>query len=285
MKSYLECYACFVRQSIEAGKLATDNETLQWEILKHVLERTLAFSKEESPAVMGREIHRLIRRISGNPDPYRTMKVEYNKKAKELIPQIRSLIDRSENKLVAALKIIATGNIIDFGPYGLAQISLTEFIDRKLESDFKGNCSVHAFTESLCSAESILYVADNCGEIVFDSFFINQFLYDKKLHLSVRGGVVLNDITREYLAGIHLGENVTIIDSGDDAPGLILDSCSRELRSVYESVDMVLLKGQGNYEGIGKAARKNVFSILVAKCPIIARDIGCEINDLVLAIH
>jgi uncharacterized protein with ATP-grasp and redox domains len=285
MKSYIECYACFVRQSIEAGKLATDNETLQWDILKHVLERTLAFSKEESPAVMGREIHRLIRRISGNPDPYRTVKVTYNKKAEELIPRIRALIDRSENRLVTALKIIATGNIIDFGPYGLAQISLTEFIDRKLVSDFKGNCSVHTFTESLCSAESILYVADNCGEIVFDSMFINHMLYDKKVYLSVRGGVVLNDITREYLEGIYLNDNVTVIDSGDDAPGLILQSCSDEFKDIYQRADTVLLKGQGNYEGIGKAARKNVFSILVAKCPVIARDIGCEINDLALNSH
>ncbi|MHC9540106.1 MAG: DUF89 domain-containing protein [Vulcanimicrobiota bacterium] len=285
MKSYIECYACFVRQSIEAGKLATDNETLQWEILKHVLEKTLTFSHEESPAAMGKEIHRLIRRISGNPDPYKTMKDDYNNKAKALTPWITSLIDRSENRLIAALKITATGNIIDFGPFGLAQLSLTEFIDRKLESDFKGNCSVDYFTESLNSAKSLLYVADNCGEIVFDSLFINHFLCDKKVYLSVRGGVVLNDITREYLEGIDLNENVTVIDSGDDAPGIILQSCSEEFRSVYNSVDMVLLKGQGNYEGIGKAARKNVFSILVAKCPVIARDIGCEINDLVLNSH
>ncbi|MGV8123728.1 MAG: DUF89 domain-containing protein [Candidatus Xenobiia bacterium LiM19] len=285
MKSYIECYACFVRQSIEAGKLATENETLQWDILKEVLKKTLTFPQEESPAVMGKEIHRLIRRISGNPDPYKTMKDDYTHKAQEMIPWITSLIDQSENRLLAALKIIATGNIIDFGPFGLAQVSLTEFMEKKLESDFKGNFSVDSFAASLNSAQSILYVADNCGEIVFDSFFINHFLHDKKVFLSVRGGVVLNDITREDLAGIHLNENVTVIDSGDDAPGVLLQSCSQEFKSVYDSVDLVLLKGQGNYEGVGAAARTDVFSILVAKCPTIARDIGCEINDLVLNRH
>ncbi len=284
MKSYLDCYPCFLKQAIQAGELATDDVAIRWAILQKVTEAASAFKREDTPAIMGREIHRIVRELSNNPDPYKDVKRKYNKKAMELIPFIEKEISQSENKLATAIKMTAIANIIDFGPFGIHQVNFQQFIDDKLTCDLKGDISVEQFSKPLKEAESILYVADNCGEIIIDAYFINNFLSDKTVYLSLRGSVVLNDATIDDVANLSFGENVEIIDNGDDAPGVILEYSKSEFLEIYNKVDLVVLKGQGNYEGIGVPDRRNVYSVLTAKCPVIATNIGCNVNDLVLTI-
>ncbi|MCK5073560.1 MAG: DUF89 family protein [Bacteriovoracaceae bacterium] len=284
MKSYIECYSCFVRQSVDAGKIATSDENIRWEIMKEVMKKSLEFSRDDSPAIMGKVIHQIVRDISGNNDPYKNVKDEYNKKASKMIGFLTKIIDESGEKLHTALKIAAIGNIIDFGPYGMYGPSLEEFVCKKLKSEFAGNVGFGDFKNKLDNAKSVLYVADNCGEIVFDSIFINRFLKDKTVYLATRGGAVLNDVTMDDIKEIQFSDNVKLIDTGDNAPGAILKFCSDEFNKLYNDVDLVILKGQGNYEGIGKPNRKNVYSVLIVKCPVIASHIGCAKNELVLTV-
>lgn len=282
MKNYIECYPCFLKQAVEASKIATTDENIRWKILQEVLKKIPIFSQEETPAIMGKEIHSIVRNISKNTDPYLELKQKYNQLAKELIPFIEKEIENSSNKLLTAIKVLAIANIIDFGPFEINQVNFDNFLNSKLDSEFNGNTTPLELMTALEKSNSILYVADNCGEIIIDTYFINNFLTDKKVYLSVRGGVVLNDATREDLKEIELSNNITIIDNNDNAPGLILKNSSKEFIDVYNKVDLVILKGQGNFEGIGVPARDCVYSILVAKCPVIARHIGCKINDLVI---
>ena len=222
MKSYIECYSCFVRQSVDAGKIATSDENIRWEIMKEVMKKSLEFSRDDSPAIMGKVIHQIVRDISGNNDPYKNVKDEYNKKASKMIGFLTKIIDESGEKLHTALKIAAIGNIIDFGPYGMYGPSLEEFVCKKLKSEFAGNVGFGDFKNKLDNAKSVLYVADNCGEIVFDSIFINRFLKDKTVYLATRGGAVLNDVTMDDIKEIQFSDNVKLIDTGDNAPGAIL---------------------------------------------------------------
>nr|VFJ58664.1 MAG: Protein of unknown function DUF89 [Candidatus Kentron sp. DK] len=175
-------------------------------------------------------------------------------------------------------------NIIDFGLFEPGEIDLPGFLHTKRGADFQGAVSPEAFIAAMDRANSLLYVADNCGEIIFDCHFINRFLADKRVHLSVRGEPVLNDATREDIEGVFLHGNVTVLDTGDDSPGIVLETCGEAFRKAYEQADLVILKGQGNFEGIGTPGRDNVYSLFVAKCPVIARHIGCKQNDLVLTI-
>ncbi|VFM98407.1 MAG: hypothetical protein BECKG1743F_GA0114225_103133 [Candidatus Kentron sp. G] len=281
----MECYPCLLRLAVDMGKIATADEGIRWKIQHEVLRKIIVFQKDRAPIVMGREIQSVVRRLANNPDPYRDIKREYNRKARDMIPFVDAKIAGSDNRLLTALKMITIANIIDFGAFGLNQLGdLIEFFRTKSSSDFKGAVRFEQFAQSLRKANSILYVADNCGEIILDCHFIDSFLADKKVYLSVRGTPVLNDATREDLEGIPLQENVTIMDTGDDSPGAILETSSDAFNETYEAADLVILKGQGNFEGIGAPGKEDVYSLFVAKCPVIARHVGCEINDLVLTI-
>nr|VFJ54806.1 MAG: hypothetical protein BECKFM1743A_GA0114220_101374 [Candidatus Kentron sp. FM]VFJ55659.1 MAG: hypothetical protein BECKFM1743C_GA0114222_101623 [Candidatus Kentron sp. FM]VFK10774.1 MAG: hypothetical protein BECKFM1743B_GA0114221_101543 [Candidatus Kentron sp. FM] len=227
MQTDMECYPCLLRLAVDMGKIATADEGIRWKILHEVLRRISVFQKDRVPIVMGREIQSIVRRLGGNPDPYREIKREYNRKARDMIPFVDAKIAGSDDRLLTALKMITIANIIDFGAFGLNQLGdLVEFFRTKSSSDFKGAVRFEQFAQSLRKANSILYVADNCGEIILDCHFIDSFLADKRVYLSVRGAPVLNDATREDLEGIPLQENVTIMDTGEDSPGAILETRS-----------------------------------------------------------
>ena len=281
MKTYFECYPCFVRQVVNTAKMATTNEDTQWKILREVLQTAHDFSPEMSPAQMGREIYRIIREFSGNNDPFLQIKKEFNLKAKELLPQMENLLQQSHDSFVTGVKLAAIGNIIDFGPS--SEISdLQSFILEKLETKIIEKIGLEQFKEDINSSSSILYIADNCGEIVFDSFFINQFLSNKTVYLATRTRPVLNDITRDDLDGIYFGSNVQIIDSGTDAPGVVLDTCNAEFIDLFYKTDMIIAKGQGNYEALSEIDREHLYNLLIAKCNVVANHIGCQQGDLVL---
>ena len=282
MKTYLKCFPCFARQAVEAGSLATDNEKLRLQIVQEVSAILTQLELERPPTYTGMLLYRKIGEISGNNDPYLQIKKDSNQKAKELLPYITQLIAQSANPLQTALKITAIGNILDFGPYG-GTADLKQFIKDKLEEEFYG-IPTETFLSELSHAQNILYIADNCGEILFDSLFINQFLKNKKVYLGVRGSPTLNDVTINDLNGIEFGPHVEIVDNGNDSPGAIIELCNPRFQEIYHSVDLVIAKGQGNFEGLGPTDRPNVYSILIAKCPVIAAHLNRQINDLILTI-
>ena len=125
-----------------------------------------------------------------------------------------------------------------------------------------------AFRDSVEKARKILYLADNAGEIALDRLLIEQ-LSPSKVTLVVRGAPVLNDATLIDAATVGLDEIVEIIDNGSDAPGTILDDCSPEFLRRYEDADLIIAKGQGNYESLSDENR-NIFFLFKVKCRVIA---------------
>lgn len=285
MKSYLECYPCFVRQAIEAAQIATKDKEKHWEILRSTMERCLNFSPENTPVEMGMEIHRIIRRISGNSDPYKAIKDEYNNRALNIETHLKSIIENSADKMIVALKLAAIGNIIDFGPQFKIVNGFMDFINNKMAGEIFTNVSLDEFTIKLNKASTILYIGDNCGEIVFDKIFIEYILREKRVYYGVRGAPVINDLTLSDINNIYFPGNVKILSSCSDAPGTIIDICSDEFKKIFYDVDIVIAKGQGNYESLGSAKRKNMYSLLIVKCPVIARHIDCKVGTLALIHH
>nr|VFJ53724.1 MAG: hypothetical protein BECKFW1821A_GA0114235_10443 [Candidatus Kentron sp. FW]VFJ58500.1 MAG: hypothetical protein BECKFW1821B_GA0114236_10423 [Candidatus Kentron sp. FW] len=283
MKNSLECYPCLLKMVVDIGKIATDDEEKRWEILQEGLEK-IGAARKWVPITMGKEMQAIVSRLTNNSDPYKEIKKEYNRKAKTLISLLETEIARSDHELLTAIKLITTANIIDFMTLDPDQLDLSEFLRAKSSSDFKGTMDPASFIDALGKANSILYVADNCGEIIFDCHFINHFLADKTVYLSVRGGPALNDATKEDLDGISFHGHVKIMDTGDNSPGVVPETSSDGFRKIYRAVDLVILKGQGNFEGIGPPGRENVYSLFIAKCPVVARHAGCEVGDLVLTV-
>ena len=136
------------------------------------------------------------------------------------------------------------------------------------------------FKKEGAAAESILYLADNAGEIVFDKILIEQ-LGPEKIKLAVKGGPVINDATIEDVEETGLTDLVRVISNGNDAPGTILGLCSEEFRHSFEEADLIIAKGQGNYESLSDFD-KNIFFLLKAKCPVVANHLGCEVGSTVL---
>lgn len=283
MKTDRDCYHCFVKQAIDGANLATTDEKLKWEILLESVAELQKFDPANNhPVRMGAAIHRIVRRISGNRDPYEHLKAESNKRVKDLLPWFETLINESPDKFLTALKLLVVVNIIDFGPALSNVADLEGFIRQNLKRNFFKMDYLKSFIDDFNKASNILYLTDNSGEILVDQLFISKFLTGKKVYLAVRGNPIINDVTREDLSQLVFPANVTIIDNGADLPGTSIDVCSDSFKKIFYEADMVIAKGQGNFETLDGIDRKKVYSLFIAKCKAVTDYLGCELGDFQL---
>ncbi len=282
MNTSLDCMTCYVRQALDAVRLATNDREIHETVLREILKRTSEMDVNTSTVAMGQQIHRLVRKLTGKDDPYAELKERFNLLALSLLPELRAITEASSNPLETAVHLAIAGNIIDFGvKSNVDDAHLHASIDAALQAPLKGDLKY--FSDLIDRSENILYLADNCGEIVFDRLLIEQLSPDK-LTVAVRGRPVINDATCQDAEVVGLCDVVRVIDNGDDAPGTILSSCSVSFREVFDAADLVIAKGQGNYESLMGVDKKIAF-LLRAKCNVIADNIGCELGAFVLKIQ
>ena len=280
MKIFLDCIPCFVRQALGAVRLATDDEQIHEQVVRNILRLAADLDMGQSPPVMGQKIHRVIRELVDMEDPYHKIKKQFNNLALTLYPELQKLIIGSEYPLMTAVRLAIAGNIIDFGVNSpLEELNLETAISESLAAEFH-SAQLESFQDSVTKAEEIFYLADNAGEIVFDRLLIEQLPYEK-VTVVVKGKPVINDATMKDAELVGLPKAVEVIDNGSDGPGTILESCSRYFRDRFARADLVIAKGQGNYETLNEV-NKNIFFILKAKCPVIARDLDCEVGEMIL---
>ena len=281
MKIFLDCFPCFLRQALEASRISGADEETQRDVLNCVMAKLLEINREETPPQIGSMIHNTIRKATGKNDPYRDIKRLHNEQVLDMEENLTGLIDGSSSPLSDALKLAAVGNLIDMGP------------ERKWNSmqdifrDFTEKDPTHfdymSFEKSLKKARTLLYLGDNAGEIVLDKILIRVLLRETNLDITyaVRGGPIINDATMEDARFVGMTDIVRVIDTGVDFPGVVPETCSGEFLDYYNSADMILSKGQGNYESLSEED-KNIFFLLQTKCPVIANKIGCRVGDIVL---
>jgi uncharacterized protein with ATP-grasp and redox domains len=280
MQIYLDCIACFVRQALDAARLATDDEQIHEKVVREVLRLAADLDISQSPPSIGQQIHRLIRNLVGQDDPYHGIKRRFNNMALKLYPELRKQILGSDDRLETAIRLAIAGNIIDFGVNGsLEESHVKETISDSLSGSLDTK-QIQGFKDAVNAAEEILYLADNAGEIVFDRLLIEQ-LSIEKVTVVVKGEPVINDATMEDALLTGLPKIVEVIDNGSDGPGTILENCSKIFRRRFENADLVIAKGQGNYETLSDV-NKNIFFVLKAKCPVIAKDLGCKVGEMIL---
>jgi hypothetical protein len=278
MKTYFECIPCFVRQALDAVRLATDDEDVHEDVLRSILRAASEMDLRESPPVMGQHIHRMIRDLTGEKDPYRRIKDRFNEFALRLYPELRKKVERSTEPIETAVRLAIAGNIIDSGVNSeIDETNVHEAIEHALTEPLRAD--LKEFTKALDRAGSILYLGDNAGEIVFDRLLIKQMPL-AKITFVVKAGPIINDACLADARKTGMTELVEVIDNGSDAPGTILNSCSERFRRRFEKADLIIAKGQGNYETLSDVD-KDIFFVLKAKCPVIAKQIGCEVGSLV----
>lgn len=279
MKTFFDCIPCFLRQSLDSVRMTTPDETIHERLLREVLRALAGMDMRQSPPAMAQRIHRLIRELTGQDDPYRAVKDRFNRLALSIYPELRERVDSSADPLDTAIRLVIAGNVIDMGVNNhLTDEQVHEAIDHALGAPLDADTG--AFGEAISDAGSILYLADNAGEIVFDRLLIGR-MPPEKVTVAVKGSPIINDATMEDAETAGLTGLVEVIDNGSDAPGTIIEDCSEDFRRRFDEADLVIAKGQGNYETLSNADR-DVFFILKAKCPVIARDLGCRVGSLVL---
>ena len=279
MKTTYDCIPCFIRQALDAVRFATSDEKIHEQVLRGVLDAASKMNMNQSPPIMGQYIHNLIRDLSGHHDPYKKIKDRFNNFALTLYPELKQRIQSSSDPMDTAVRMAIAGNIIDFGVNAeLDRSVISDTIEQALSAQVFGNIDV--LCASIDSANNILYLGDNCGEIVFDRLLIEQ-LPAYKVTFVVRGGPIINDATMEDARKTGMTELVTVMDNGSNIPGTVLEECSKEFRECFAHADLIIAKGQGNYETLS-GSKKNIFFLLKAKCPVISGHMACEPGSFIV---
>jgi uncharacterized protein with ATP-grasp and redox domains len=281
MKTYLDCYPCFMRQALDAARMSGADEQQQKAVLNRVCDLLKTIRPSSTPPEIGDAVHRLVREGTPGRDPYAKLKKATTEKALGVLPRMKALVGGADDPLEVAVRLSIAGNIMDAGPD--RSYELWDTVERVLAQPFAIDHG-EALRGALSNVDWLLFLGDNAGETVFDRVLIETL--DVPVTYAVKGGPALNDATREDAVAAGLDRVAEIVDTGLDAPGTILDGtrercCSEEFRQLYGAARLVIAKGQANYETLSEEGSK-VFFLLQAKCPIIARDAGVPVGSIVL---
>ncbi|MBN2034668.1 MAG: DUF89 family protein [Deltaproteobacteria bacterium] len=277
MKTYLDCIPCFFKQALFAARTATDDERKTKEVLDRVARLIPLLPLDSSPPETARLIYRAVREVTGVFDPFRIYKQRSIEKALSLYEELKSMVESSKDPLQTAVTLAIAGNVIDPG-------ANPDFdIEEELKGIMIGTIPLNEyefFRQSLKKAQTVLYLGDNAGETVFDRILIETI--GKKTVYAVRDIPVINDATIEDAQKSGIGKVARILSSGCDAPGTILERCSREFLEIFDGAEIIVSKGQGNFESLSGQWERPVFFLLKVKCPVIASHLGVKIGDMIL---
>lgn len=240
-----------------------------------------------SPADLSLMAIRTAQRHAGSEDPFVEVKKTNNALARSLLPELEQRLAASDQPLWLACILAACGNIIDLGTRD--DFDLHETIEKVIREGFRKD-EFDRFVQSLDtlteqrSAPFLLYVCDNAGEIVFDQLFICalQSAYPSlEICAVVRQSPVLNDATMDDAVSTGLTNVCRVIDNGNDRLGTVMSHAGDDLREAFSRADIMISKGQANYETLSHRPEP-IFFILKAKCNVIAASLGVELLDAVM---
>lgn len=271
MRMYPECMPCMMEQARRAARLSG----LEGDALQRAMRETEALLRDLDPALSppaaAEFFYGRIKELSGVEDPYRALKSESNAAALELLPGLRREAASSPDPLGFALRAAVAGNIIDFGARG-GPGDLEENLRRVLREDLFVD-HVELLREDLEKASSVLLICDNAGEVVLDRLLceVLRGLYPSlALTAAVRGGPMINDATLEDAAEAGLDSACRVITTGTALAGVDLERSAREFREAFLSADVILAKGQGNFETLD-AREENIYFLFQVKCDCVSR--------------
>jgi uncharacterized protein with ATP-grasp and redox domains len=280
MNTSLDCIPCILRHALNVARIVSMSPFVHEQVLRNALHWIGEIDWEDSPPVLARHIRRRLCAMTGIDDPYREAKQLQNQMVLRLLPELRSKIESASDPLFMAVRLAIAGNVIDLGVHAhVTEADVRQSIAHALAEPIMGDWK--AFLEAVTSAKRILYLADNAGEIVFDRLLIEQLTPDR-VTLAVRGTPVLNDATRSDACAAGLHEMVQVIDNGSDVAGTLLRECSPEFLKYFSEADLILAKGQGNFETLSEDSRP-LFFLFKAKCSVVATHAGVPVGTHVLA--
>ncbi|MGI6112759.1 MAG: damage-control phosphatase ARMT1 family protein [Mahellales bacterium] len=282
MKQFIQCMPCYLTQVISALRAANPDKEEQTRILKEVSKILPYIDPDKTPAENSTLFLLETYKHLGQQDPFREAKMESNRIAMALFNDMEKRIEKSADPLLTSIKLAVAGNIIDMGIN--PEYDLDKSIDQALREDFTWN-DYEEFKRSLAKADNVLILGDNSGEIVFDKLMVGQLKnYCPNITYTVKGGPILNDATMEDALEVGMDKEAKVIDTGTNYIGVVLDKCSKNFLDHFYSADLIIGKGQGNYESLEgtEEAGDRTFFMLRAKCQQVAQHLGVKLLDTIL---
>jgi len=278
-----ECIVCVLNQIIRVSDFLGLKKKKADEVFGESLKETVRTNYlDMTPPVFSGNLYKKLSEITGIDDPYKNLRKEQNDLVLDNIKFFRDRIGNSENPLFTAFVYSLLGNIIDYGGVEIFDVNqiFEEINDIKLMVNDYGKIE-----EKLGSAEMLLIISDNAGEAVFDMLLIEQIRmkYPRiKIRYGVRSGPAINDILKEDAEYIGIGEIAEIIETGSTYAGTVISASDSDFVKVYEDSDIVISKGQGNFETLEMEKGQNIFFIFKVKCSVVSDHSGLPVNSLVL---
>ncbi len=276
MKTFFDCYPCFLGQALRAARISGANEAQQYSILQLTLSFLQGLPLDANPPEIGYQIQKIVREITGAQDPYQAIKITSTRQAMALYRKMKAMVAESEDAIGLAIRLCIAGNIIDFGVSD--QIAdLWETVERVVQQPYAIDDSP-ALLAYLKTADHVLYLADNAGETVFDRILIETLPFP--VIYAVKSSPFVNHATLADAVEAGLDTCATLLSNGAQAAGTILALCSDEFREYYEKAPVIIAKGQANFETLSDAGEK-VFCLLQVKCPMIGTDLKVPVGSIV----
>lgn len=285
MRLSIECLPCLLGQAVRLARSHIENEELQRKLIKRVTNELSNLEDSVSAPYAAYKTQMILKDILQNPDPYQKEKQYYNAEMLKLENRFDKLITSAEDQLSTGLRLAAAGNIIDFGPgYDLSREKVLQVIQQTMDKEFP----LEVFDNlkaGLQRGRSLLYLGDNAGEIVLDKLFIRtikEHYPHMEIIFATRGEAVLNDITEEDACLVGMQTYARIINNGSGIPGTVLEYCSPEFQDTFHDSDLVIAKGQGNFESLHGCKKDGLYYLFLCKCDILLERFGAMKSDIIL---
>ena len=275
---HLDCLHCAINQVINTTEVAGTPEPLRRELMQKALRMMADDDVNLNNCIQIERLYRMVCDGIGMEDPYRETRLYFDREMYSLLPELRKHVRQSDDPLRAAVRAAIAGNLIDLAALGL-DVTLEKAFAKVQDVDREGLYIDHcaSLDAALRQAKTLLVLGDNCGEIALDRLLIEVLkeLYPQlSVKYGVRGSATVNDVVREDAAAVEMEQVAEVIDNGDSLLSTLLCRCSESFKQEFYSADVIIAKGMGNYEGLFKCDRGNIWFMMIAKCRVVAELTG-----------
>lgn len=278
MNTHADCIACVINKANDLADKYFEDKHKKYVFLNKVLREIAEISYERTAPFLVAKVMRILKEETGITDFYIEEKKLFNKELLSMENKIGDILDNSNDRFITALKIALAGNIVDFGAFDEISFDLVQdIIYKTLSKDFDNKLYMK-LKNDLAKGKKLLYIGDNTGEIVFDKIFIKEIkkeFNDIEIYFAVRGKPVLNDVTEEDAYYVGLDKYAEIISNGTDLPGTDLLEVSDKFKKVFNQSDIIISKGQGNFESL-PGCGSNIYYMFLCKCNLLMKQLNSE---------
>lgn len=278
MKANSMCIPCLLAQQEKKFRGFPD-ETRKSAYMQKVLRLLHDCGSDHSAPLLYEELMELFEEEWGFGDDFSRVKRRFNGLLLEKEAEIEERIQSDGDPLRSCIRYVCAANYIDFAALGNVSADMFDRLLEKASSESVPDDEYSSFIADLGNAHSLVYLTDNCGEVVLDKIFI-KFIKKAYPHLEItailRGKSVINDATVEDAAEIGLTQIVPCIGNGDGAPGTVLSRVSSETLHLLRSADVIISKGQGNFESLYGEEGLTPYFLFMCKCELFVRRFGMK---------